>query len=175
VILGVVAACVLVGCGSATPHTSVRVPRLSPGYIDQAMERLRAVGLKAAVDSLPPIRRGSWNHNGYVVTNQSPRAGAEVGKGTAVRLTLGLSLNASGPWPDPPNYAVVPDVGGWSLNVAYITLTAPNLGLLATVRDGDYSAELQPFTRGLIVTRTVPQAGTKVRSGTEVVLVVTRS
>lgn len=157
--------------GGAKP--TVRVPRLS-GYLDDAMQRLQAAQLDAVVESLPPIRRGSWNQNGYVVTGQTPAPGVRVRAGSSVRLRLGVSLNMGGPWSAPPAMTTVPQVSGWSLNTAYQVVSAPMRDLLVTVRDGDHDSR-RPFIRGILVADTLPHAGTRVRSGTEVVLVVKRS
>jgi len=149
------------------------VPDLAPGSLDHAMLLLQGRELQALVESLPRVERGSWNENGYVVTGQSPAAGRRVRVGTPVRLSLGVSLNGGGPWRRPPNYTYVPEVRAWSVNAAYGALTSPLRGLTVTIRDADAS-RTHSFTQGILVLRTLPAAGSRVRSGSDVVLVVKR-
>lgn len=168
-VVGISAAC---GGHAATARTTT-VPRVTHSYVDDAFVLLRKSDLRAVVPDLPPIRRGGWNENGYVVVAQRPDAGSRVRAGTAVGLTLASSLNLGGPWPPPPRYVVVPNVYRWAVDAAYGRVTAPGRGLVATIKDGD-PGSTRPFRDGLLVVRIQPAAGSRVRSGTEVILTVQR-
>jgi beta-lactam-binding protein with PASTA domain len=173
--LGLPLCAVLVsGCGAAgTASRTTVVPRLTPGYLDDAMALLQQRELPAVVASLPRVERGSWNENAYVVTRQAPAPGARVPVGTPVRLTLGISLNGGGPWRAPPKRTTVPDVRSWTINAAFGAVTSPLRGLRATIQDGD-AARTHSFTEGILVVRSIPQAGSRVPAGTNVVLIVKR-
>src|SRR6266542_783501 len=168
-VVGITAAC---GEHAVTaPKTSV--PLVTKRYVDDAFVLLRKFDLRAVVPNLPPIVRGGWNENGYVVVAQQPEAGNRVRAGTAVSLTLEPSLNMGGPWPPPPRYVVVPDVYRWAVDAAFGQVTDPSRGLVATIKDAD-PGSTRPFRDGLQVVKIQPTAGSRVRSGTEVILTVRR-
>jgi hypothetical protein len=168
-VVGIGAACG--GHAVTAPKTSV--PRVTNRYVDDAFVLLRKFNLRAVVPNLPPVVRGGWNESGYVVVAQRPDAGSRVHASAAVSLTLELSLNLGGPWPAPPRYVVVPDVYRWAVDAAFGQVTNPARGLVATIKDGD-PGSTRSFREGLQVVKIQPTAGSRVRSGTEVILTVRR-
>jgi beta-lactam-binding protein with PASTA domain len=104
---------------SSTPTTAARrvvVPRVEPGYVQDAARAIRAAGLRVVILSVPPISGADASVNGYAVQSQSPASGSRVPAGSPVVLRIGVSLNA-GPGGVGP-MGVVPNLVGMPVNVA---------------------------------------------------------
>lgn len=118
-------------------NESLVVPDLVSLNTDVAREMLAARGLKSEIEG-----------NGSLVRGQSPRAGAVVGRGGAVKLQTQESDAA------PPGYAVVPDLRGMPMRRAINSLAIQQL-------------EVSISGSGVVASQT-PRAGQQVKVGTHV-------
>ncbi len=118
-------------------NESLVVPDLVSQNTDVAGEMLAARGLKSEIEG-----------NGSLVRGQSPRAGAVVSRGGAVKLQTKESDAA------PPGYAVVPDLRGMPMRRAINSLAIQQL-------------EVSITGSGVVASQT-PQAGQQVKVGTRV-------
>ena len=101
----------------------ITVPDVVGLTLDQAAEALDGLGLiRGAL-----IQVEVSNERGGLIVEQVPRAGAQVGQGTAVDLSIGVASEA------PPDLIAVPDVIGLSRDDAQQVLKSANL------REGEIS------------------------------------
>ena len=150
----------LVGIVSA--RTVVRVPAVTPGYVEPAVAALRADGLRVAIPSVPRIQGVDASVNGFAVASQDPEPGARVPPGTLVVIRIAVSVNAGPGGLGPPG--IVPHLTGIDVNRA-ISLAASH-GLRVTVEPPDHVVE------SLVVTGQSIAAGTPVATGHTVVLTI---
>ncbi len=158
------ALCGLAGCSVGTPAARTTVPAAAAsGYPADVTAALCGVGLRPAFVTAPPIWHADRSVNGYAVTSISPAPLDRVAPGSAVQVRLAVSVNAGGPWPEPPATSVVPSVIGMDVNTALATLTAD--GVLVDV------TTVSP-TGAMVVATQAPAAGETVQRGSTVTLTV---
>jgi beta-lactam-binding protein with PASTA domain len=117
---------------SSTPTTAARkvvVPRVEPGYVQDAERAIRAAGLRVVILLVPPITGADASVNGYAVVEQIPAPGLSVSEGSTVVLSLGVSINGGPGGVGRPG--VVPDLIGMPVNRAMSAVTS--VGLHVTV------------------------------------------
>jgi PASTA domain len=148
----------LVGIVSA--RSVVRVPAVTPGYVEPAVGALRADGLRVAIPSVPRIQGVDGSTNGYGVASQDPEPGARVPPGTLVVIRIAVSVNGGPGGLGPPGIA--PHLTGIDVNRAISLATSH--GLRVTVEPPEH------IVGSLVVTGQSIPAGTPVATGDTVVL-----
>lgn len=122
------------GCATtpppANPMTTVPASAAS-GYPADISTQLCTAGLHPVFVDAPPISHAERNVNGYAAATVSPGPTTQVTSGSTVQIRLVISVNAGGPWPEPPRESVVPNVVGLDINTGIATLTA--FGLVVDV------------------------------------------
>ncbi|WP_173071087.1 PASTA domain-containing protein [Phytohabitans houttuyneae] len=156
----------------STAHEPTTMPGVTGARLTDAYSQLSAAGFtNITTKDATGKGRVVVNSTNWIVRSQSPKAGAQVDRGTAITLTVSKPSDMR--QPTAPSHGVIPDVVCSDLQAAQDALQSAGFSNLNS-QDGTGQGRSQVIDRNWVVTDQSATPGSTPPSSTRIVLTVVK-